>query len=148
MIDTEELAALVPHKGKMFLLSRIASWDPAKHSLTAEFDITRDCLFFKNDLGGIPAWAGFELMAQSISALSGLVGREKGLPPQYGFILSLSEMILHAPVLSGTVSIVSEEETVMDNVYSFRSCVYTGTAKAVSAKLTVMEVSDILVVQR
>jgi predicted hotdog family 3-hydroxylacyl-ACP dehydratase len=139
MINRKELASLVPHKGKMLLLSRILSWDPEKHRLKAEYDITRDCLFFNKERQGIPAWAGFELMAQSISAFSGLIGRAHGKGPRFGFILSVSGLVLHLPVLQGTVRIEVEEETVVDNVYSFRGCVFSGQTKAVTAKLTVME---------
>jgi predicted hotdog family 3-hydroxylacyl-ACP dehydratase len=145
-IDREELLTLVPHKGSMFLLSRIVSCDLQKHSLVCEYDITEEGLFYKEDLKGIPSWVGFELMAQSISALSGLRGRNDGRPPCYGFILSVSDMALHIPVLAGTVRIEVEEETVVDLVYAFRCRVFpvaSGGASAVEAKLTVMEAEDV-----
>jgi len=142
MIDTQELLTLIPHRGRMFLLSRIISWDTEKHFLTAEYDITGDCLFYREELKGVPAWAGFELIAQSISALSGLNERVKGNDPLFGFILSVSELFLRIPVLKGTVRIVVEEDTVINNVYSFRGVVFCDQAEAVSAKLTVMEAAD------
>jgi predicted hotdog family 3-hydroxylacyl-ACP dehydratase len=143
MIDKEELLTLVPHKGKMFLLSRVISWDLDKHFLTAEYDITGDCLFYKKEPEGLPAWAGFELIAQSISVLSGLNEREKGKEPQFGFILSVSELFLNQSVLKGTVRITVEEDTAVDNVYSFRGVVFSGQTEAVLAKLTVMKADDI-----
>jgi predicted hotdog family 3-hydroxylacyl-ACP dehydratase len=146
MIDKEELLTLVPHKGRMFLLSRVVSWDLEKRFLTAEYDITGDCLFYKKELEGLPAWAGFELIAQSISALSGLNKRAEGKEPLYGFILSVSELFLNQSVLKGTVRIVVEEDTVIDNVYSFRGVVSTGETEAISAKLTVIGTDDISVV--
>ncbi|MCL2011445.1 MAG: hypothetical protein FWG75_01465 [Cystobacterineae bacterium] len=142
MIDKEELATLIPHEGKMFLLSRIVSWEPQGHALVAEYDIEEDCLFFKEALKGLPAWAGFELMAQSTSALSGLKRRAAGEKPLFGFILSVSELVLHVPVLQGTVRIEIEEDTVVDNVSSFQCSVFEGQIKAVSAKLTIMESAD------
>ena len=146
MIDTEELATLVPHKGKMFLLSRVISRDMEKHILVTEYDINKDCLFYNEKLKGLPAWVGFELMAQSISALSGFGAQAKGKDPLFGFILSVSELVLHVPVLKGTVRIEVTEDTVMNNVYSFRCAVFTGRETAVSAKLTVMETEDISMV--
>ena len=143
MIDKEELLTLVPHKGKMFLLSRVISWDMEKHFLAAEYDITSNCLFYNEELKGLPAWAGFELMAQSISALSGLGARAKGKSPLYGFILSVSDLVHHLPVLKGTVRIEVTEDTIVNNVYSFQCVVFTGQEAAVSAKLTVMETEDI-----
>jgi predicted hotdog family 3-hydroxylacyl-ACP dehydratase len=142
-IDRAELLTLVPHKGRMFLLSRIVSNDIQKHSLACEYDITAESLFYKEELKGIPSWVGFELMAQSISALSGLRGRLCGKPPRYGFILSVSDMALHIPVLAGTVRIEVEEETVVDLVYAFRCRVFSGEKNAVEAKLTVMEAEDV-----
>ena len=141
MIDTAELTTLIPHKGRMFLLSRIVSWNLEEHFLAAEFDITGDCLFYREELKGLPAWAGFELIAQSISALSGIGGRARG--PQYGFILSVSELVLHLPVLRGTVRIEVAVDTILDNVHSFQGRVFTGQTEAMAAKLTVMDVENI-----
>ena len=68
-IPTEKLISLVPHRGKMFLLSRVTSYDVRKNSIVAEYDITESCILYDDELGGVPTWAGFEMMAQSISAL-------------------------------------------------------------------------------
>jgi predicted hotdog family 3-hydroxylacyl-ACP dehydratase len=156
LINRDELITLVPHKGRMFLLSRVVSYDLENHSLSSEYDITGDCLFYREDLGGVPSWAGFEFMAQSISALSGLRNRGSGKKPPFGFILSVSDMVLHIPVLKeGTTAFIEvEEETVVDSVYSFRCSLFSGPSsaaertgdkkiKAAGAKLTVMETEDI-----
>jgi predicted hotdog family 3-hydroxylacyl-ACP dehydratase len=144
MIDTEELITLVPHKGTMFLLSRITSHDPGKHFLATEYDITRNCLFYREELGGAPSWLAFELMAQSISALSGLQNRSRGKAPRFGFILSISALVLHTPVLKEgtTVCIEVEEEAIMDSVYSFRGHAAVEGIHAAEAKLTVMEAEE------
>jgi predicted hotdog family 3-hydroxylacyl-ACP dehydratase len=144
-IDRDELSTLIPHKGKMFLLSRITDYDLKKRTLTAEYDITGDCLFYDSELDGVPAWAGFEFMAQCISALSGLAGREQGKPPKPGFILSLSALEVTAPVLKAgtTVTINVAEDMRMDTVFTFRCAVFHEGGPAVSAKLTVMDVDDI-----
>jgi predicted hotdog family 3-hydroxylacyl-ACP dehydratase len=143
-IEGDELIKLLPHRGKMFLLSRIVSFDLDKHSLVSEYDISGDSLFFDKTLGGFPSWAAFELAAQSISALSGLRGRLRGEGPKFGFILSVSALEVRIPVLKEgvPVSVTVEEETVLENVYSFRCGVYSGGKNAVSAKLTVMEADD------
>jgi predicted hotdog family 3-hydroxylacyl-ACP dehydratase len=142
-IDREELLTLVPHRGRMFLLSRILSRDMKNHSLVCEYDVTEESLFYKEDLKGIDSWVGFELMAQGISALSGLQSRACGRPPRYGFILSVSDMALYIPVLAGTVRIEVEEETMVDMVYVFRCRVFSGGKSAVEAKLIVMEAKDV-----
>ncbi|MDR2073673.1 MAG: 3-hydroxylacyl-ACP dehydratase [Spirochaetaceae bacterium] len=146
-ISGEELYTLVPHRGKMFLLSRITDFDLEDHLLVSEYDITRDCLFYREELGGVPSWAGFEFMAQSISALSGIKNRNWGKPPRFGFILSVSEFQMYVPVFKEktTVRIEVKEETIVDTIYSFRGAIFNipGTEKIVAAKLTVMETRNI-----
>jgi len=39
LIEKEELQTIIPHKGKMFLLSRVIEYDLA-HGIRAEYDIT------------------------------------------------------------------------------------------------------------
>jgi predicted hotdog family 3-hydroxylacyl-ACP dehydratase len=132
----------------MFLLSRIISWDMEKHAITTEYDVGEGSLFYREGLGGLPAWAGFELMAQSISALSGLKAGGKG---RYGFILSVSDLRLHVPALRGTVRIeVIEEASVsgVNSVYVFRGSLFSEAREAAEAKLTVMDVEDLSAVRR
>jgi predicted hotdog family 3-hydroxylacyl-ACP dehydratase len=144
-IDRNELSTLVPHKGKMFLLSRITDYDIKKRTLTAEYDITGDCLFYDSELDGVPAWVSFEFMAQCISALSGLADREQGKPPKLGFILSLSALEVTVPVLKAGTSVTINvvEDMQMDMVFTFHCVVFHEGKLAVSAKLTVMDVDDI-----
>jgi predicted hotdog family 3-hydroxylacyl-ACP dehydratase len=141
LIEKDELMTLVPHKGKMFLLSRVVSFDVDKRSLVSEYDINGGCLFFDHKLGGVPAWVGFEFMAQSISALSGIQGRLRGEAPKFGFILSVSGLEITMPVFKdGSTAITTvEEETVVESVYSFWCGIDSGGKRAVRAKLTVME---------
>jgi predicted hotdog family 3-hydroxylacyl-ACP dehydratase len=144
-IERDELITLLPHKGKMFLLTRLAAYDTARRSLSAEYDITPDCLFYVPKLGGVPGWVSFEFMAQSISVLSGLAGREKGEPPKPGFILSVTNMAIMTPVLPAgtTVRIDIQEDCKVEEVFSFNCIVSSLNGKeAASAKLTVMDVAD------
>ena len=61
-IDHDELINYLPHKGKMFLLSRVTQHDVEKHTITSEYDITKDCIFYEEEFDGVPTWAGFELL--------------------------------------------------------------------------------------
>jgi predicted hotdog family 3-hydroxylacyl-ACP dehydratase len=153
-IERDELITILPHKGKMFLLSRITAYDTMKRSLSAEYDINEDCLFYDPALGGVPSWVSFEFMAQSIAGLSGLTSREKGEPPKMGCILSVSSMEIMKSVLKAgtTVRIDVQEDYAVDAVFTF-NCTVTlegdepGKAAA-SAKLTVMDVDDLSVFER
>ncbi|GHU80475.1 3-hydroxylacyl-ACP dehydratase [Spirochaetia bacterium] len=144
IIETKELLSLIPHKGKMVLLSRLLAWDLETRTLRSEFDITGGCLFYDPALGGIPGWASFECMAQSISALTGLQNRRQGKGPKIGFILSISNMDIAVPVLPAGTTIQAEVrlDCSMDEVHVFDCRVSLGDRVAVTAKMTVMETAD------
>jgi predicted hotdog family 3-hydroxylacyl-ACP dehydratase len=129
----------------MLLLSRLREYDTRSRSLTAEYDISGDCIFYDPELGGIPSWVCFEFMAQSISVLSGIAGREAGQPPRPGFVLSVSNMELKLPVLkAGAAAVIRiQEDCRIDLVYTFDCEVMLGDKIAATAKLTVMDVDDI-----
>ena len=145
VFDTKEsVSELVPHKGKMFLLNRICDYDLEINSITTEIDITRDNLFYEDELGGVPAWVAFEYMAQSVSALSGLQGRTKGEKPKVGFIMSVSGFNAYVPVFKQgeTVVINVLEKTRNDNAVTFEGSATVNGTLAVTAKLNTVEVED------
>ena len=74
VIEGELLERFVPHRGRMSLLTRVVQYDLSSASLAAEVDIRESDLFFDGERGGVPAWVGFEYMAQSIAALAGSGG--------------------------------------------------------------------------
>jgi predicted hotdog family 3-hydroxylacyl-ACP dehydratase len=149
-IDKEELLTLLPHRGKMFLLSRVNDYDTKKRTLTAEYDITPECLFYDGELDGVPSWAGFEFMAQGVSAVSGISFREEGVKPKPGFILSVTGMETMIPVFKAgtTVTIRVEEDCRIDAVNTFDCRLRIGEEQAASAKVTVMDVDDLSVYQK
>jgi predicted hotdog family 3-hydroxylacyl-ACP dehydratase len=89
-IHRPELNDYLPHADAMCLLTRIMDYDLAEYRLVSEVDVAETSLFYRESLGGMPAWVGFEYMAQSISALSGLKRRaELDQGPRIGFIMSV-----------------------------------------------------------
>ena len=142
---TKELTCeLVPHKGKMFLLNRVQSYSLETISITTEIDITREDLFYEEDLGGVPAWVAFEYMAQSISALSGIYGRSRGEKPKVGFIMSVNSFKANVPVFKvGETVVVTVRQTIrMDMAVTFDGTAKVGETLAVSATLNTVEVED------
>jgi predicted hotdog family 3-hydroxylacyl-ACP dehydratase len=139
-IEKDELLALLPHREGMVLLSRIVDYDLDGHTLRAEYDITRDCLFYDPELDGIPVWISFECMAQSVAAITGLEHHRRGL----GLILSVSGMEIQQPVLraGSTASIAVAEDVRMDSVYTYMCEVSLGESPAAKAKLTVYASED------
>ncbi|MDR2182364.1 MAG: 3-hydroxylacyl-ACP dehydratase [Treponema sp.] len=142
-IEGGAIAALVPHRGPMLWLSRILSYDIERRTLTAEYDITSQSLF-NSAHGGFPAWAAFELMAQAISALSGLGARREGNGPSPGFILSVSEFEARPLFLAegSTARIEISADAVVDRLYSFHCRVWSAGTPIARARLTVAEVDD------
>ena len=144
-IEKDELINLLPHKGRMFLLDRAVDVDCDKYSITTQVDVTESSMFYDEALDGIPSYVTFEYMAQSISALSGIDNRRRGLPPKVGVILSVSEFKSFIPVLKvgTTVTVLDCQQDIVDRVFSFNCTAYIGDTLVASGKLTVMEVDDL-----
>lgn len=149
-IDHDELIWMLPHKGKMFLLSRVTQHDGTNHTITSEYDITENCIFYEPEFDGVPSWAGFEFMAQGISALTGITNKEKGREPLPGFILSVSEFKAEVGYFKNGTTIqmkIREDYREEENhIYRYICELYAkkGDEKpSVTAKITVMETEDI-----
>ena len=144
-IEKNELVNLLPHKGRMFLLDRAVDVDFEKYSIKTQVDVTEQSMFYDETLGGIPSYVTFEYMAQSISALSGIDNRRRGLPPKVGVILSVSDFKTAVPVLKAgtTVTVLDVQQDIVDKVFSFSCTAYNGDTPVSSGKLTVMEVDDL-----
>ena len=144
MIEIEELTSLLPHRGKMLLLSRVNMYDMEERRLEAEYHVTKDCLFYDSAAGGVPAWVGFELIAQAISALAGLRSRQRGEKPRIGFIMSVSSLRIKIPffITGTTLEIRVKEQGCMDMVYSFEGSVFLEGGKVLEGNLMVMDVDE------
>lgn len=75
---------LVPHASGMLLIDRVIS--ARGQTVRSEATIRAGNIFFQRGLG-VPAYVGFELMAQTISAYDGLNRRRDGKKPAIGFLL-------------------------------------------------------------
>lgn len=148
-IDHDDLIWMLPHKGKMFLLSRVTQHDSINHTITSEYDITENCIFYEPEFDGVPTWAGFEFMAQGISALTGISNKEKGREPLPGFILSVMEFKADVGYLKNNTTIqmkIAEDFRDEENhVYRYICELYAGVGDATpaaTAKISVMETED------
>lgn len=141
-IEHEELADLVPHKGKMFIIDRIIEADAKDWIIESETKITPDFMFYEKSVDGVPNYACFEIIAQTISALTGLYARENNLPPNMGFILSVSNLSFDFDIIKAgqIVKARAVRESAMDNVYSFTAELLLDENPCGKGKLTVMEV--------
>ena len=143
-IEKEALSALLPHKGKMFLLDRITSWNTDEWTLESETALSEQFMFYDAASGGVPAWAAFELMAQSVSALTSIDAKIHGFPVNMGMILSVAAMHFDRPLLAAgsTACVRVHRDAAVDNVYSFTGTLLIDGAVCASGKITVMEKTD------
>ena len=140
-IEHEELESLIPHRGKMFIVGRISDADPENWTIESETKISEDFMFFDESVSGAPNYACFEIIAQTVAALSGLYAREHGLAPNIGFILSVSNLHFDFDIIKSgeTVQVKARRETVVDAVSSLSAEIYINGARRGGGKLTVME---------
>lgn len=148
-IEYDELINYLPHKGKMFLLSRVTQHDTTNHTITTEYDITDKCIFYEDEVNGVPSWAGFEFLAQSVSALTGITNTEKDRPPLPGFILSVMEFKADVGYLKNNTTIqmkaVEDFRDEDSHIYRYVCELFAkpgAEIPVVTAKISVMETED------
>ncbi len=140
----EKLSGLVPHKGKMLLLDRLVSFDLEQTKVVTEIDISENCMFFEDSLGGVPVWIAFEYMAQSVSALTGIFGLKTGTPPRMGFILSVTNFCAEESVFSkgSTVQIEVRQTLRVDMAVTFEGKALVGGKCVATATINACDVDD------
>jgi predicted hotdog family 3-hydroxylacyl-ACP dehydratase len=84
MPELPELDRLIPHRPPMQLIDRLIAADD--RIARAEVVIRPDNVFF-TPASGVPAYVGFEMMAQTVCAFDGLGRWRAGLDPSVGFLL-------------------------------------------------------------
>jgi predicted hotdog family 3-hydroxylacyl-ACP dehydratase len=78
------VAEVLPHAGAMILLDRVDELEAER--IVCARGLRAGEPFIDAD-GGLPAWAGIELMAQAIAAWAGCHARAAGEPVRQGFLL-------------------------------------------------------------
>lgn len=87
---------LVPQRPPMLLLDEVVAWDGVTLRCAATVDA--DWLLLVDD--SLPASALLEVMAQTVAALHGLQGRERGEAVRVGLLLGCRALALHVPRLA------------------------------------------------
>jgi len=135
------VAELVPHSGKMSLLTTIV--DYGEDWLQTEVHITPDSMFA--DDRGVPAWIGLEYMAQSVAAYSGLQERIKGCVPKVGFLLGSRKYLCDADyfTMGQTLWLKVRLEIMSENGLNVFNCELKGQGVAASALVNVFQPDDV-----
>lgn len=146
MIERPEIGNYLPHKDSMLLLDRIVEYDLEKPRLVSEVDVAERDLFYRKELGGIPAYVGFEYMAQSIAALSGVNTKARnGGEPKIGFIMSIRAFTTDVSSYpeGKTVSVSVTEIFREASVVSFECAVTLDRAVVTKAVVNAIEVESV-----
>jgi len=141
MIENEELLSIVPHRGRMLLLKRVINYNLQEHTIEAECQIERDCIFYDSEKEGVPSWVGFEFIAQTVSAFIGIKNRERMIN-NIGLIMSVTQMRIGLPIFqtNSIITIKAKEVDSMDSVHVFEGEIFLEGEKVLKGKLTVMDV--------
>ena len=90
------LGELLPQARPMVLLSGYEP--PADEAAVEAFvDVTPEAPFFEAALDGVPGCVALEYMAQTMALCVGFLRRQKGLPPQIGFVLGSRRLDVRIP---------------------------------------------------
>ncbi len=147
-VPSEKLIELLPHKSKMFLLDHLVQHDTTARTLESISLVTKENIFYDEEIGGVPSYVAFELIAQSISALSGVTGYEIGRKPKPGFLLSLINYSANVPIFKAGTSIHVKIKKVdeMENILTYFGEAFSSEnpeTPAISTMVTVMETEDL-----
>jgi predicted hotdog family 3-hydroxylacyl-ACP dehydratase len=88
MLGRDEIAARIPHSGRMCLLDRVLDWDASHIRCAAESH--RDADHPLRERGGLPVWAGIEYAAQAAAVHGALVA--PAAQPRGGMLGKLSNV--------------------------------------------------------
>lgn len=140
MTTRYSVAELVPHSGRMSLLTSII--DYGDDWLQAEVVITRESTFA--DAQGVPAWIGLEYMAQAIAAYSGLQERLHGGTPKIGFLLGSRKYLCNAERFSigQKLLLTVHPEMLGANGLNVFNCELQGEGVSASAVVNVFQPDD------
>lgn len=149
-IGENEIEEYLPHRGKMLLLSRITDYDMEKRIITGEYDITKECIFYEREGDGIPSWVSFELMAQTICALTGIAHKLFGRKILPGMILSVTNFKTKTEWLKcGTtvrMKMTEDYRDDEDSLYNYIGELWTAEncgEPAVTAKISAIEIESL-----
>jgi predicted hotdog family 3-hydroxylacyl-ACP dehydratase len=92
--DFPPVAQLLPHRGRMVLLTRVLAH--AREGTSCTVAIDAQDLFRAHD-GTIASWIGVEYMAQCVAAHAGLIGRAAQREPRVGYLVSSRRLRFHVP---------------------------------------------------
>lgn len=135
------LLDLLIHRPPMVMLADVISVD-GNGSAKAVADVSEESIFYDKELGGVPACAAIEYMAQTVALVVGENRRSKGESPKVGFLLGTRKMDVSIPAFKCDVRYEIEAKCVYvdDEFGSFDCTIVNPSGEAVAtASLTAFQ---------
>ena len=138
-----QLTELVPHKASLSLLDDVL--EAGNEGARAGVRIAEDSLLYDRSLGGVPAYAGIEYMAQTIAMFAGAEARRAGKPPAVGFLLGTRRFTAHVPVyrLGAYLEITVTQDLRDDQMAAFACTICENGTPLAEARLSVFQPRDV-----
>jgi predicted hotdog family 3-hydroxylacyl-ACP dehydratase len=136
IIDT-----FIPHRGPARWIDRLIETG-ADHAL-AECDVPAEGRLVH--AGAMPAWAGIELMAQTVAAWAGGCAQREGRPVRLGFLLGTRryQAACDGFASGSTLRISARREFVSDQGLGMFSCsIHHGSEQLAHAMVSVFEPAE------
>jgi len=135
------IAEVLPHAGAMVLLDRVDALEAERIVCMRQL---REGDPFVDAEGGLPAWAGIELMAQAIAAWAGCHARAAGEPVRLGFLLGARQYRCDADAFPAGAELRIEASRGFhdDEGMGVFACCIDGGGVSAEARLTVFSPPD------
>lgn len=134
--DFPAITELVPHRPPLLQVERVLSF--SDNRIVCAMTVRADSVLVGE--GGLPSWAGIELMAQAIAAHAGLLAHRAGVPVKKGFLLGSRDYKAERSSLpTGSALTISAEPLYQDDAgLGAFACVISGDGIAlIKAQLNV-----------
>jgi len=115
----------------MLQVDEVVKWDGPR--IVCKMTVRADNLFYVPGRG-LPAYVGFEIMAQTIAVQDGLMRREDGLPPQIGFLLGSRKYSITRDWIAAGEVLVADCTALLDEgeLRSYQCTLTTETGEALA----------------
>lgn len=98
MSELPAIAELLPHGPEALCLDAATAYIPGERS-EARLRVRPGLWLYDETLDGIPAWAGIEIMAQTLGVYVGMDARDAGRGPRMGYLIGMRHFRASAPLI-------------------------------------------------
>ena len=134
-----ELADILPHNHPMILIDKLLDISLDDQTVKTSVTITKDKIFYDENLGGISSLVGIEYMAQTVGCYAYFMNGEK--EPEVGFLLGSRQYknSLEKFELGKTYTILARQVFCDNQLVSFECFIYNDNIECASATINVYQ---------